>query len=128
MRISDWSSDVCSSDLAVLGLEACELLLELRPRDLAFLERFDLPVLGIGPVAVCRDELAFGQVAIDQPARVDAHGVARSVRVSGVLAAGQEGCPAAQRERHDASAPGSVAVRDLGLECRPTTPTWGFRG
>src|SRR3546814_15345912 len=111
MRISDWSSDVCSSDLAVLGLEACELLLELRPRDLAFLERFDPPVLGIGPVAVCRDELAFGQVAIDQPARVDAHGVARSVRVSVVIAAEQKGCPADHRARADPCEPRSEEHR-----------------
>src|SRR3546814_5638733 len=118
MRISDWSSDVCSSDL-VLGLEACELLLELRPRDLAFLERFDLTVLGIGPVAVCRDELAFGQVAIDQPARVDAHGVARSVRVSVVIAAEQEGCPADQRDSADACEQGLLPLRELVVEVAP---------
>src|SRR3546814_19681454 len=111
MRISDWSSDVCSSDLAVLRLEACELLLELRPRDLAFLERFDLPVLGIGPVAVCRDELAFGQVAIDQPARVDAHGVARRVRVSVVLAPEHEGSPPAPLDSADPAAPGPPPLR-----------------
>src|SRR3546814_11374148 len=88
MRISDWSSDVCSSDL----------------------------------------ELAFGQVAIDQPARVDAHGVARSVRVSVVIAAEQEGCPADQRDSADACEQGLLPLRDLVVEVAPANLTSAFRG
>ena len=47
-------------------------------------------VLGIGPVAVSRDELAFGQVAINEPAGVDRHRLAGSTRTFALVSAEQE--------------------------------------
>src|SRR3546814_18519672 len=52
----------------------------------------------------------------------------RSVRVSGVIAAEQEGCPADQRDSADACEQGLLPLRDLVVEVAPANLTSAFRG
>jgi len=49
----------------VFGLESRELRLDLRPRDAPILQRLLLARYRIQSVAIGRDELALGQIAVD---------------------------------------------------------------
>src|SRR3546814_8820510 len=51
MRISDWSSDVCSSDLKGSGVRAAPF----RPRECSLLSRAASPGAGVRLVRKCRD-------------------------------------------------------------------------
>src|SRR3546814_5682392 len=71
MRISDWSSDVCSSDLG--GVEQCGVELQARRGD-------------AGEIVVCRQRRQFGDhafaaVAVDARATLQARAVEHAVCV-----------------------------------------------
>src|SRR3546814_12752687 len=116
MRISDWSSDVCSSDLPAMPRQAAEVAVREIP---APLSTVDLPAVPARPVTApdLRAEQAPSVAVRDIPAPTAAPPPAAAGSTASSQAAAQEAGAATQPSSEERRA-GQECVRT----CRPRWP------
>src|SRR3546814_4413716 len=105
MRISDWSSDVCSSDLALRGLEALGIV-EIAPFRGARVRRLEAAELLEAYVVRCTIEVLGARLAMARLTDDD---------IAGLLTIGEQ-----MRDAADASDGRALAVVDASLDRKST--------